>query len=171
MERIMGEHVAPPPPNVPAIEPDIRGATNIRDQLDKHRNNKSCAVCHVKIDPPGFALESYDVIGGWRERYRAKGGGKGGKRWRPGQPVDPSYTLPDGRSFKDIAGFKKLLLAEPDKLARNMAEKLVTYATGRGISFADREEIENIVEQVRAKNFGLRSLVHAVAASSLFQCK
>ncbi len=71
MERILGLPVPPPPPGVPAVEPDIRGATTIREQLAKHRNSESCAGCHAKIDPPGFALESFDVIGGWRERYRA----------------------------------------------------------------------------------------------------
>jgi len=71
LERIMGVHPDPPPPGVPAIEPDIRGATSIREQLDKHRNLASCSGCHAKIDPPGVALENFDVIGGWREHYRA----------------------------------------------------------------------------------------------------
>ena len=71
MERILGKVTPPPPPGTPAVEPDIRGATTIRQQLDKHRDNPSCASCHSKIDPPGFALESFDVLGGWRDRYRA----------------------------------------------------------------------------------------------------
>jgi hypothetical protein len=71
MERILGQPSPPPPPSVPAIEPDIRGATTIRQILDQHRHQESCAVCHVKIDPAGFALENFDVMGGWRDRYRA----------------------------------------------------------------------------------------------------
>jgi hypothetical protein len=86
-ERILGNHIPPPPPGVPAIEPDIRGATSIRDQLDKHRNNESCASCHQTIDPPGFALENYDPVGVWRSGY-----GKGGR----GAKVDPSGTTPEG---------------------------------------------------------------------------
>src|SRR5260370_37509499 len=70
MERILGDPPPPPPPGVPAVEPDTRGATTIRQQLDKHRSVQSCAVCHAKIDPPGFALENFDVFGGWRGPYR-----------------------------------------------------------------------------------------------------
>src|SRR5947208_10765725 len=72
MERIVGFDMPPPPASVPAVEPDIRGATTIRAQLDKHRADESCAMCHRKIDPPGFALESFDVMGGWRDRHRAR---------------------------------------------------------------------------------------------------
>src|SRR5206468_7813624 len=73
MDRLLGQPPEPPPPNIPAIEPDVRGAKTIRDQLDKHRSNAACASCHAKIDPPGFALESFDVIGGFRTRYRSIG--------------------------------------------------------------------------------------------------
>ena len=76
MERILGTPPPKPPDDVPAIEPDMRGATTIREQLAKHRQVASCATCHAKIDPPGFALESFDVIGGWRENYRTTGNGK-----------------------------------------------------------------------------------------------
>jgi len=169
LERIMGQHVPPVPADVPAIEPDIRGAQTIREQLDKHRNVASCAVCHVKIDPPGFALETYDVIGGWRENYRAaKEGGKGFER---GPPVDPSYTMADGRAFKDTIEFKKLLLNDPDQLARNLASKMVTYGTGAPVGFADRAAIEEIVASTRKSGHGVRALIHAVVASPLFTRK
>ena len=75
-ERILGQPVPPPPPAVPAVEPDIRGATTIREQLDKHRTQATCSACHARIDPPGFALESFDVFGGWRDHYRALGDGE-----------------------------------------------------------------------------------------------
>ena len=75
MDRILGQKPPPPPKNVPAIDPDIRGATTIRQQLDQHRSQETCAACHAKIDPAGFALENFDVMGGWRDRYRAEGGG------------------------------------------------------------------------------------------------
>ena len=166
LERIMGIGVPPVPADVPALEPDVRGARTIREQLDRHRNTAACAVCHVKIDPPGFALESYDVIGGWRDRYRTAK--EAGKNWEPGAAVDPSYALADGRRFADVAEFKQLLLADRDQLARNLASKLVTYATGAGISFSDRAAIEAIVARTRTGGHGVRSMLHAVVASPLF---
>ena len=92
LERIIGKPPAPPPPDVPAIEPDIRGATTIRQQLDKHRNIAACASCHIHIDPPGFALENFDVIGGWRDFYRAstrtkQGHGRTGQLSRPARSI------------------------------------------------------------------------------------
>lgn len=169
LERIIGEHVPPPPANVPAVEPDIRGATTIRDELDKHRNLESCAACHVKIDPPGFALESFDVIGGWRENYRIVGEKNG--RWSEGPLVDPSHQLASGESFENIQELKKFLLRKPDQLARNMASQFITYATGAAPTFADRDAIEAIVEKTKSKNYGVRSLLHEVIQSSIFRNK
>jgi hypothetical protein len=166
-ERLLGDPIPPPPDNVPAIEPDIRGATTIREMLARHRSQESCAVCHRKIDPPGFALENYDPAGRWRDRYVQLIGG------RPdvGSAVDPSYTLPDGREFRDIEAFRELIVAQPRKLARNVAEKLVVFGTGAPVSFADRAVVEQIVDRASADNFGLRSIVQAVVASPLFLSK
>ena len=168
MERIMGQQVPPVPANVPAIEPDTRGTKTIREQLAKHRNVASCAACHVKIDPPGFALESYDVLGGWRDHYRAA---KEGKGFHEGPAVDPSYATADGKAFKDMVEFKKILLADPDQLARNLAAKLLTYSTGAGISFADRAVLDDIVATTRKQDHGVRSLILAVVASKSFTNK
>jgi hypothetical protein len=177
MDRIMGQSVPPVPANVPAIEPDIRGATTIREQLAKHREIETCAACHVKIDPPGFALENYDVIGLWRDEYRAAvdgfkpaKAGKDGKEggWQPGPQVDPSYTTADGRAFKSLAEFKEILLSDADKIARNLAAKLMTYGTGAGISFSDRQVLDDIVAKTRKQEYGVRSLIHAVIASDSF---
>lgn len=169
LERVMGIPVPPVPADVPALEPDIRGAKTIREQLDKHRNTARCATCHVKIDPPGFALESYDVTGAWRDHYRvAKDEGKG---FEAGAAVDPSYRLADGRAFADITEFKRLLLGERELLARNFAAKIVTYATGAGISFADRATLDQIVASTKDTDYGARSIVHAVIQSTLFRNK
>lgn len=165
LENIMGEKTLPPPDDVPAIEPDIRGAKTIREQLDKHRNIQSCAACHVKIDPPGFALESYDVIGGWRDHYRAlpeKG------NWKQGLPVDPSFTLADGRPFNDVGEFKKLILNHPEKIAHTVMEKCIIFATGASIQFADRKEMESMLQHISDENYGFRSLIHAVVQSEIF---
>jgi hypothetical protein len=162
---------------VPAIEPDIRGATTIRQQLAKHRQVATCATCHARIDPPGFALESFDVIGGWRENYRTTGLGEqvivDGRRmpYHKGPKVDPADVLPGGQKFRDCDELKQLLLKDKDRLARALAGKLLTYATGAAPTTADRPEIEAIVRKVRAKNYGLRTLVHEIVQSKLFQHK
>jgi hypothetical protein len=177
LDRILGTPPPKPPADVEAIEPDIRGATTIRSQLAKHRDNATCAGCHTKIDPPGFALESFDVIGGWRDHYRSIGNGEArevnGKRVRfwPGPEVDPGDVLPDGRKFRDIDEFKNLLLENKDQLARGLAEKLVAYSTGAAPVAADKPAIEAIVASIRGENYGFRSLIQAVVASPLFQTK
>jgi mono/diheme cytochrome c family protein len=174
LDRLLGTPPPRPPANVDAVDPDIRGATTIRDQLAKHRQLADCAVCHQAIDPPGFALENFDVIGGWRDYYRSIGEGTpvtvAGKRMRykNGPPVDASDVLPDGRRFRDIDEFRELLLTDRDQLARALAAKLLTHATGVPPTTADRAKIEAIVEAVRAKNYGFRSLVHEVVHSELF---
>lgn len=185
LDRLVGRPVPPPPPNVPAVEPDIRGATTIREQLAKHRATENCAGCHARIDPPGFALENYDVIGGWRERYRVVAERKdwvnnrvgplakylAAYQYGEGRPIEAGDTLPDGREFADIAEFKNLLLADPEQIARCITEKLVTYATGHPVGFSDHQAVDQILEQTKASDYGLRSLMHTVVASELFQRK
>jgi hypothetical protein len=174
LDRILGTPPPRPPEGVAAVEPDIRGATTIRQQLAKHREVPSCATCHVRIDPPGFALESFDVIGGWREYYRSTGNGKqvvvDGRRmpYLQGKKVDPADVLPDGRRFRDIDELKQLLLQDRDQLARALAGRLVTYATGAAPQAADEPALEAIVRNVRGRDYGLRSLVHEVVQSRVF---
>ena len=185
LDRILGRSVPPPPPNVPAVEPDIRGAATIREQLAKHRATENCSGCHARIDPPGFALENYDVIGGWRERYRIVTERKNwvnnrvgplakylaAHQYGEGRPVETSDTLPDGRPFANIAEFKQLLLANPEQIARCLTEKLTIYATGHPIGFSDHQAISRIVAETKKEDYGLRSLVHSIVASDLFQQK
>ncbi|HYE99343.1 MAG TPA: DUF1592 domain-containing protein, partial [Planctomycetota bacterium] len=179
MERIVGKPPPPPPPSVPAVEPDIRGAVTIREQLDKHRTEKTCAACHVKIDPAGFALESFDVLGGQRSRYRALGEGEKvpgfGKNGQPfefheGPPVDAAGELPGGGAFRDIVGLKTLLVAQERQLARNMASQLLVYATGAPVRFGDRPRLEALLDRV-APGYGIRSIVLEIVMSDLFRCK
>lgn len=180
MERILGKPPPPPPASVPAVEPDTRGATTIREQLDKHRTLETCNACHAKIDPAGFALENFDVVGGWRERYRALGEGRPpegfGKNGQPftfheAQPVDASGQLPDGRAFQNIRDLKKLLLGDERQIARNLAGQLVIYATGAAVRFGDRPEIERILDRAASSRYGVRSLVHEIVQSELFRRK
>ena len=180
LDRILGQPPEPPPENVAALEPDIRGATTIREQLAKHRQIESCASCHVDIDPPGFALESFDVIGGWREHYRTNIWARHVEEVRiddrkmpyyRGLKVDPADTLPDGRKLANIDEFKQLLLADKDLLTRALTIKLLTYATGAAPTDADGPHIDAIVAKVREKHYGFRSLIHEVVASELFRSK
>jgi hypothetical protein len=177
LDRILGTPPPKPPADVPAIEPDIRGATTIREQLAKHRDIESCAACHAQIDPPGFALESFDVIGGWREHYRTTGSGEtvivDGRRmaYHRGKPVDPVDKLADGREFKSIDELKQLLLEDKDQLARALATKLLTYATGAPPTAADEVEVNAIVTRIKAKDYGLKSLIHEIVQSEAFRQK
>jgi hypothetical protein len=174
MDRILGEPPPRPPADVPAIEPDTRGTTTIRDQLARHRKDAACAACHAKIDPPGFALESFDVIGGWRDNYRSTGNGKpvviDGRRmpYLAGPKVDAGGEMPDGQKFRDVDEFKQLLLMDKDRIARALTVKLMTYATGGPPGAADNPEIEAIVRTAREKKYGFRALVHEVVQSPLF---
>ncbi len=177
LDRILGTPPPRPPEGIAAVEPDIRGATTIRQQLAKHRSVASCASCHAKIDPPGFALESFDVIGGWRDYYRTSGNGKAvlvdGRRmpYLQGPKVDPADVMPDGQRFKNIDEFKQLLLKDNEQIARALTQRLVTYATGAAPQTGDQAEIEAIVRSIRDRNYGLRTLVHEIVRSKLFQNK
>jgi hypothetical protein len=180
-ERLLGIETRPPPPNVKAVEPDIRGAVTIRQQLAKHRDNPSCASCHIKMDPPGFALESFDVMGAKRDRYRAvsesvkpvPGHGLNGQAFafHYGPPVDAAGELPDGRAFHDVKEFKQLILTEELAVARNLARQLMTFATGAPVRFSDREELERILQRASSRQYGVRTLVQEIVHSELFQSK
>jgi hypothetical protein len=176
-ERLLG-HELPPPPPVPAVEPDIRGAVTIRQQLDRHRADPSCAACHRTIDPPGFALESFDVFGGWRDRYRAVAEGRPAvpgrtKEGHPfafayGPPVDPTGELPDGRRFADVREFKRLIRGDEERVARNLLHQLVLSATGAPVRFSDRPAIDRLMAASKPHGYGVRGLIHGVVQSDLF---
>lgn len=158
-ERLLGEHIPPPPPGIPAVEPDIRGATSIRDQLEKHRSNASCAACHNTIDPPGFVLENFNPVGQWRTSYGRK---------KSGAKVNPAGVTPDGEAFEDLASWKKIYTARADQLTRAFAAQFLTYATGAPIRFSDRPALEEIITVAARGDHGLRSILHAAVASPVF---
>ena len=157
LENILGAPPSPPPPNVPTIEPDIRGATTIRDQLQKHRENASCKSCHRVIDPPGFALESFDAIGQWRGHYLKN---------NVATPIDSSGDF-NGTPFRDITGFKKELLKHQEQFARCMVEKLLIHLLGRELEIADRPAIRKIVETAAPAGYRLRDLILLCCESDL----
>jgi len=177
LASLLGIPPQPPPPTISALEPDTRGAVTIRETLAKHRDVASCASCHQYIDPPGFALESFDPIGGFRQRYRTTGKGEWtGRRfmgrhvheYRWGLAVDATGTTADGKKFNGIRHFRDLLLEEEEQVARNFVSQLITYATGGEVQFADRAEVERILASAKADGYLVRDLLHAVVQSRLF---
>lgn len=158
LENILGTPTPPPPPNIAGIEPDIRGATTIREQLDLHRDSESCQSCHVKIDPPGFALEMFDPVGRYREKYArwiVSNAEKGWGSLGEGAEVDPTG---------EFADFREALMDREEDFAHCFTEKLFTYALGREMGFSDRPTIEKLARP----DVGLRTLIREIVASDLF---
>jgi hypothetical protein len=178
LTNLLGLPPNPPPPAVGAIEPDTRGATTIREILAKHQTVEACAVCHRRIDPPGFALECFDPVGTFRTRYRNS---KGVKRtasvglrflhrdYELGPPVDASGVTEDGIEFADIRDYKKHLLTSKEQVARNLVSLVITFATGGEIEFADRDEVERILRATKDDGYPLQSLIYHVVTSRLFR--
>jgi len=156
MNKLLDYTPPPPPDDVPAIEPDVRGATTLREQLIKHRADATCAQCHNKIDPAGFALENYDAIGAWRDQYTGK------------MKVDASGRLSGGKSFASNAEFRKLIGLQDETFTRCLTKKLLTYAIGRKLNSSDRPSIDGIGKEMASKDKGLRDLIQAIVASESF---
>jgi mono/diheme cytochrome c family protein len=177
MDRLIGQPPAPPPPGIPAVEPDIRGAKSMRALLALHTKSVSCASCHAKFDPVGLALENFDVMGRWRTQYR---GLEAGQRISGIDPsghdfsytlanaVDASGQLADGRGFKDIHALKAILKANPRQLARNLLHQFTLYATGTPVRFADRREIESMLDACAKDGYRVRDLMRALVLSKIF---
>ncbi|MGL4400041.1 MAG: DUF1592 domain-containing protein [Luteolibacter sp.] len=159
LENILGTPPPPPPDDVPAIDPDVRGASSIRDLLSKHRDSPNCFSCHQKIDPLGFALENFDPVGGWRTTY--------GKKIK----IDTAGELPNGDQFTDVAGLKKVLLKRQDLFTHMLTERLLSYACGRRIDAFDDPTVTKIATEMPARNHGLRTLIEAVVTSEPFLCR
>jgi hypothetical protein len=163
-DRLLGIPIPDPPENVPAIEPDVRGAKTVRQILEQHRSQAECASCHARIDPPGFALEHFDAAGRWRDHYLTRKN----KSYHEGPKVDSAYQLADGRPFDSFAEFRELVANDDAKVARNFAAKLLTYATGQNVTFADRKALDQILSQTKQDQYRLRSLIEAVVTSPPF---
>lgn len=163
-ERLMGIEIPDPPQNVPAVEPDIRGAKTIRDQLEKHKSDQACAVCHKNIDPPGYALENFDPSGRWRTTYATSGKKKG-------PTIDASYQLADGKTFNNVVEFQQAVARNRAQLARNLAAQFITYGTGAPIGYSDREAVDRIMASTRRDGSGFRTILHEFVQSPMFREK
>ena len=166
-ERLLGEEIPPPPTSVPAIEPDIRGAKTIREMLAKHTSDTSCASCHRKIDPPGFALENFDPSGRWRDSYLTVSKG----RKSGGLPIDTSHQMPGGEQFQNLKDFQRLVAKDKQLLAENVVRQLITYGTGAPCGFVDRDTVRVIAQRTKDSDYGFKSLLLAVVESEIMQSK
>lgn len=156
LQNILGLRKPKPPPNIPALAVDTRGTRTLRQQLSAHTKSSRCATCHRHIDPLGFALENFDAIGAWREKYENNA------------RVDTSGRLPSGQKFRNIGEFKKALLARKDSFTQGLVSKFLTYSTGRKMLGTDRSEIKKIAGQLKRKGYGLRDLILQTTASKIF---
>ncbi|HEV7405219.1 MAG TPA: DUF1592 domain-containing protein, partial [Chthoniobacteraceae bacterium] len=168
LDTLWNQPVPPPPPNagdLPALK-DKKPRT-VRERLDEHRVSENCASCHARVDPFGMALENYDATGMWRDRQNGEGM-QGDKR---SPELDVSGKLPDDREFKTVQEFKAALLAEKEKFVKGFTEKLLCYALGRPIGYADHLTVEQITAHAAANEFRMQEIIQATVASSFFQTK
>lgn len=157
--NLLGTPPPPPPPNVPALEEKTISSTlSVRERLAEHRANPSCASCHDIMDPVGFALENFDAVGRWRTH-------------EDGRPVDASGGLPDGSEFIGVDALEEGLLKRPELFVGTLAEKLLTFALGRGIEPYDAPAIRQIVRQAEKDDFRFSSLIIAMVNSTPFQMR
>ena len=163
LENILSAPPPPPPPNVPSLrqENDAGKVLNMRQQMEQHRANPVCASCHKAMDPLGFALENYDAIGKWRTVDAASG-----------SPIDSSGVLPDGTPFEGPAELRNVLIEErKDDFVLTTIEKLLTYALGRGVGYADAPVMRAIMRQTAADDFRLSAMIMAIVESKPFQMR
>lgn len=161
LENLFGSPPPPPPDDVEPLDPDTRGATTVREQLAKHRSVPACNECHQKIDPLGFALENFDVIGRYRWNYKNGNGPK----------IDASGAFPNGDNFEDVVGLKRALLERKDQFTLALIEKLLVYGTGRQMEIVDRPEIDRLLEDFKGNDYRLRDGLMSVIQSSVFQSR
>ena len=158
LEQILGTPPPPPPPNVPELEAQNKLTGTLRQRMEQHRENPSCANCHLQMDALGFAFENYDAIG----RFRAK---------TDEGTIDPSGKLPDGKAFQGPAELKEILKAKQELVVRNLAEKLLTYGIGRGLEFYDNRALNQICDQTARGEYKFSTLLTALVQSDPFRLR
>lgn len=159
LENLVGTPAPPPPGNVPALKDNTVSSTlSIRERLAEHRANATCARCHDLMDPVGFALENFDALGRWRTVEE-------------GKPINASGGLPDGSTFAGVTGLEQALLNRPEMFVGTLAEKLMTFALGRGVESFDAPAIRKIVRNARDEDYRFSSLIVGIATSTPFQMR
>ena len=160
LETLLGDTPPPPPPGIPPLDEDSHEAEaqSLRQRLEQHRADPTCATCHDKMDPLGFSLENYDVLGRWRTE-------------EGGQPVDARATMPDGTEFEGPAQLKQILMDRKDQIVRHLTRKMLGYALSRGLTFEDFCTIDAIVEDLKANEYGSHRLLMGIVESIPFRYK
>ncbi|HEY7426943.1 MAG TPA: DUF1592 domain-containing protein [Gemmataceae bacterium] len=158
LDQIFNTPPPPPPPDVPELKEEKRLTGSLRQVMEMHRANTLCASCHQKMDPIGFAFENYDAVGAWRDRDGEAA-------------IDPSGTLPDGRSFKGPGELKKLLKSKKELFGRCLAEKMLTYALGRGLEYYDRCAVDKILDALGKNDYRFSTILVEVVKSEPFQMR
>jgi hypothetical protein len=161
LENVLGAPPPPPPPDVPALaeNDETEKPRSVRERMEQHRRNPTCASCHARMDPLGFALENFDAIGRWRTLSEAS------------TPIDASGALPDGTKFQGPEQLQQVLASRRDEFVTALAEKLLTYAIGRGVDAADAPTVRSIVRDASAGEYRWSSLVLGIVKSSAFQMR
>jgi len=161
LEQLLGSPPPPPPPNVPSLKDDATAQKmSMRQRMEQHRANPTCAVCHRLMDPLGFALENYDGLGSWRD---SAGLGSG--------PIDASGVLPDGTPFNGPAGLRDVLMKKKDMFVETFTERLLTYALGRGVEEYDHTALRKIARGAAADNQKWSSIILGIVNSTPFQMR
>ncbi len=158
LDHLLGMPPDPPPPGIASLQTDLRGTTTVRTVLEQHRKDATCNSCHQHIDPIGFALENFDAAGRWRARYA-------------NAPIDASGTLPKGKQFTDIVGFKREMGNAIDQVVENLVRKLLVYGTGRRMGALDEDEIAEVCQRLKTTGYGLRDLLKTVCQTRIFSSK
>jgi hypothetical protein len=159
LKNFLGMEPPPPPPNVPVLkENTVSANVPIRERLAQHRADPTCASCHDRMDPVGFALENFDAVGRWRE-------------FEDGKPVDAAGGFPDGSEFSGARGLEQALLKQPELFVGTMVERLLTFALGRGVEDYDAPAIRRIVRDAAARDYRFSSLVVGIAESTPFRMR
>jgi hypothetical protein len=158
LDNILAAPPPEPPPDVPSLDAGVDSTKSVRQQLEQHRADPTCASCHKRMDPLGFGLENFDAVGAWRTLD--------GK-----VPIDASGTLPDGRSFTGPRELRTILVSERDAFARAITGKLMTYALGRGLERTDRRDVAKMAKAIAAERYRFSSVVLQIVNSPAFQMR
>jgi hypothetical protein len=159
LDNLLGTPPPPPLPNVPALDDNtVAASLPVRERLAKHRASPACASCHNIMDPVGFSLEHYDALGRWRDLEE-------------GKPVDASGGLPDGSKFDGADGLEQALMRRPEVFVNTLAEKLLTFALGRGIEYNDGPAVRQVLRGAKVENYRFSALVLAIVNSPPFQMR
>jgi hypothetical protein len=160
LEQILGQPPPPPPPNVPELQETSQAAASgsLRQRMEQHRANPTCANCHTRMDAIGFAMENFNAVGAWRTKDGTF-------------DIDPSGTLPDGSSIKGVADLKKTILAKKDLFARCMIEKMLIYALGRGLEPYDDRAVDKALAGLAKNQYRYSALVAEIVKSDPFRLR